>query len=340
MQKLDWAYMDHSEVMEILKGYYAEILDRTKYEIKKNGPLPQQRLDNMSTHLQQLNDLIDDGRDDLCEIWELDTDNPEDIYFYDSIKSVMDKYDLSFDADSNEYATMKAAYKFVRRNHIKDVMAYNDQVMNYSLLETSSSNSKEQINHCKPEHRLENVMNGYLKEQEPNITPRSFVEQRDCLHYLCDFFGKDYSVIKLDVGHVQDIKEALQNTPLGRNKGKLTKGLPLLEQITVVEQNDLDRLSSKSVNKYLGYFSSLFEWARRNRLVEENLFKGIKVKDSKKDNRRGMFAKDEIGLILQELQANKSGLIKNKSQYWGTLIAIYTGARRNEIGAILLPMSS
>ncbi|MBV1907958.1 MAG: site-specific integrase [Kangiellaceae bacterium] len=335
MQKLDWAYMDHSEIMEVLKGYYAEVLEKTKSEIKKTGPLPQKRLDNMNTHLQQLNDLIEDGRDDLCEMWELDTDDPTHLYFYDGIKSVMDRYDLSFDPDSNEYATMKAAYKFVRRNHIQDVMAYNDQVMNYSLLETPSSNGKAQSNHSKPEQRLENVIERYLRELEPTLDARSFRDQKDCLNYLYDLFGKGYSVTKIDNEQVQRVKEHLQKTPLNRSKGKDTKGLTLVEQIAVAEQDGLKTLSSTSVNKYLGYFGNLFDWAKRNRFVEDNLFAGIRVKSRKKDNRRDMFSKDEIAQIIDALGGGKTGVADEEMKYWGSLIAIYSGARRNEIASLL-----
>ena len=109
---------------------------------------------------------------------------------------------------------------------------------------------------------------------------------------------------------MQDIKEKLQITPTGRNKGKHTAGKPLFEQIAIREEKDLDKLSAASVNKYLGYFGCLFDWAKRNRLVEENLFDGIRIKNNKKDNRRDMLKKDEVALILEELEANKSGKVK------------------------------
>ena len=80
----------------------------------------------------------------------------------------------------------------------------------------------------------------------------------------------------------------------------------------------------------------MLDWAKRYRMVEDNLFEGIRVKNSKKNNRRNMFDKNEVALILEELKENKSGKVKNKSQYWGTLIAIYTGARRNEICALMV----
>ena len=96
---------------------------------------------------------------------------------------------------------------------------------------------------------------------------------------------------------VQAITEALQVTPLRRNVIALTRGLPLQKQISLAKEHNLDPLSSASVNKYLGYFSSMIDWAKRYRHVEDNLFEGIRVKNKNKNNRRQMFAKEEIALL-------------------------------------------
>lgn len=331
---MDLQYMNHADIMSIFKDYYAEVLERAKARIDEDGQLSKQNVHNITKHLKELDTLIESGSDDELELLGLDTDNPEDGLVHKDLQPIMEKYELDFEPESKEYGMMKAAYKHARRNYFNDLLTYNSQVMDYSLLEAATGGKSKQAH--KPEHKLATVMKGYLKELEANIEPRSFKDQADCLNYLIDYLGEDYPVTKLSVEEVQDIKGALQTTPTRRNVIKLTRGLPLLEQITVAEKNNLEKLSTKTVNKYLIYFSCLFDWAKRNRFVEDNLFKGVSVKNNKKNNRRDMFKKDEVALILEELEANKSGKVKNKSQYWGALIAIYTGARRNEIGALLV----
>lgn len=37
--ELDMKHMDHAEIMALLKGYYAEVLERTKSKLDKSGPL-------------------------------------------------------------------------------------------------------------------------------------------------------------------------------------------------------------------------------------------------------------------------------------------------------------
>lgn len=46
-----------------------------------------------------------------------------------------------------------------------------------------------------------------------------------------------------------------------------------------------------------------------------------------------MFDKNEVAKIIMGL--SDDNLVKNKSNYWGALIAVYTGARRNEIAGLL-----
>lgn len=334
--RMDFSRMDHTDIMSLFKSYYTELLERSKARIDKDGPLSKPHAQNITKHLKNLDALIEDDSDDELELLGIDTDNPMDSLVHKDLQPIMNKYELDFDPDSREFGMMKAAYKHACRNYFNDILTYNNQAMDYSLLETTSEKTFRTVSHNKPEYRLGSIIQSYLKETEPTITARSFKDQTDCLNYLTDFYGTDCPIVKIDAVQALHMKEQLLVTPTGRNKGKLTKEKPLLEQISIAEQHKLDRLSATSVNKYLGYFSSLFDWAKRHRLAEENFFDGLRIKNNKKANRREMFKKEEVALILKELQINSSGKVKNKSQYWGTLIAIYTGARRNEIAALLV----
>lgn len=332
IQALDLEQMNYEDVMSIFKDYYADVLERSKSRIDKDGPLPKPNIENIHTELSRIEELIDNDCDDITELYGLD-EEPEEKNVHKGLQPIMERFDLHYKVGSKEYDMMKSAYKFARRNHFKDLLTYNAQATDYSLLEAQTVNANSAP---KPQNKLANVLQGYLKELKPTISARSYKDQADCLHYLVDYFGADYPIMRLGIQEVQDIKAKLQVTPTGRNKGAKTKGKPLLEQIEIAEQEALNKLSTTSVNKYLGYFSSLFDWAKRNRLVETNVFDGIRIKNNKRDNRRKMFNKDEIARILEELNANSSGKVRNKSQYWGAMIAIYTGARRNEIGGLMV----
>ena len=229
----------------------------------------------------------------------------------------------------------EAQNKFVRKEFIQELLQYNESFVNYSLHAGREADQISTPN--KPEatrsavfvskvsgasHKLGAVMQAYLDEVKPNLIKRSFEEQRNCLAYLSDWLGHDYP---------------LAATPKGRNINALTKGRTIPDQSALAQEHSLPCLGNASVNKYLTYFQVMFGWAKDNRYVTDNPFVGIRVKATKKKNaRRAAFSKAEIQKILSGLeQGAESSLVKNKSNYWGALIAIYTGARRNEIAGLL-----
>lgn len=331
---MDLERMDYSEILSILKSHYSEVLEELKVRINTKGRLPQKSIELITEELRVIDELIKDGSDDLLEMLGAEYEKPEQSLDH-KLKEIMRKHELDFQPDSDDYRNLKAAYKFVRRNCLRDVLTYNDQVTNFSLLGAHRSGSQP-INHNKLKHKLGSVIESYLDEIKADLKERSFNEQRDCLGYLIDCLGAEYPILKIDDDKAREVKECLRSTPKGRNKNKLTVGLDLLEQIAIAKDNDLPMLSNKSVNKYLTYFEGLFKWAERNRYREGNPFTGMRVNDSKKKSRRDKFDRQEVQSILANLgDGTPSKLVKNSTYYWGALIAVYTGARRNEIASLL-----
>jgi len=333
IEGMDLERMNHADIMSIFKSYYAEVLERGKARIDEDGPLPKDNVLSITKHLKHLDELIEDESDDVYEQLGLEIENPEESPVHKDLQRVMDKYELEFKPESREYKMMKRAHKYVQRNHFTDLLSYNRQVMDYSLLDTQQNNVK----HHKTANQLAKIIEDYLDEIKPTLGKRALNEQRDCLKYLTDLLGNDYPVSKMDNTQVQEIKKLLTETPKNRNKAKATAGLSLLEQVAVAKENELPVLGSTSVNKYLAYFGSLFGWASRNNYREDNPFKGIRVRArKKKHNRRNHFGKAEMDKIISNLgDGTKNKLVKHNTYYWGTLIAVYTGARRNEIASLL-----
>ena len=332
---MDIERMDHAEIMSIFRDYYAEVLERLMARIDKDGPLPKKNVQNIEKYLAELDFLIEEEADDMMEHMEAEYEDPDYDPLHGDLKKIMDKHDLDFEKGGTEYTMMKAAYKFARRRYFTDLLTYNRQSTDFSLLEAPQNGVQARINHHKPDRKLGIILEKYLDDIKHDLKERSFNEQRDCLRYLIDWLGADYPISKIDNDKAQEVKEHLRFTPKGRNKGKLTRGLKLLDQIAIAKESDLEMLSKKSVNKYLTYFYSLFKWAESNSYNEDNPFTGIRVKDKKKKNRRDNFTKEEVSQIINGLgDGSPSGVLKNSTQYWGTLIAVYTGARRNEIAAL------
>lgn len=332
MDKMDFESMNHADIMAILKSYYAEVLDKAKAGIDRNGPLDKQKVEGIRRYLEELDTAIADDSADFLEAVGVemeDGSNPLE----DALNRIMERQGVSFAPESREYEMLKQAHKFASRNYCNDLLSYNSRVMDFSLLDTRQDNAKRQVHH-KPEHRLGNVITAYMDEIKSNLTKRSYNEQYDCLKYLTDWLGEDYQIGKLDDAKAREAKDLLRETPKSRNKTKLTAGKPLTEQIAIAKENGLETLGATSINKYLAYFGCVYDWAKRNRYITENPFEGTRIKaEKKKSRRRENFSKEEVVQIINSLSNEER--VKHKSNYWGALIAVYTGARRNEIAGLL-----
>ena len=325
--------MKHAQIMALLKDYYATKLEEVKSRIDTEGQLTKQHIKSIEQILSDQEDLIDAGCDDIAELCGSEWEDPDYNPVKEDLQKIMEHHGQFFAEDSKEYAMMKDARKHVRKNYFTDMLAYNAQVMNFSLLDTAGKQNKKALT-IKPEHRLDNIIEKYTNEIKSGLKPKSYDEQYECLQYLIQWLGSEYQITLVDYAKAREAKELLMATPTHRNKKPSTKGRSILEQVEIAKLQKLPTLSNTSINKYLGYFSGLFAWAKQNHYIEVNPFEGIKVKgEKKKNNRRQKIEKSEIAKILENLE--DTDLTKNKSNYWAALIAVYTGARRNEIAALL-----
>ena len=57
--------MDHGDIINLLKEYFYELIDRKKAEIHKNGPLPDSETWSLIEQLEYANKAIKDGSDTI-----------------------------------------------------------------------------------------------------------------------------------------------------------------------------------------------------------------------------------------------------------------------------------
>ena len=97
-------------------------------------------------------------------------------------------------------------------------------------------------------------------------------------------------------------------------------------------------LNTATINQYLQSYAALFKWARNHDYVHQNFFDALAIKAKRKSNKEGRqsFNLSQYGIMLKEIRGNDRGLMKKPYQKWGPLIAMYTGARLNEIAQLSL----
>lgn len=129
---------------------------------------------------------------------------------------------------------------------------------------------------------------------------------------------------------VDRFRSILKKLPPHMNKKPQWKALTI-EQIITAEPSEI--LSDSSVNKFMRRISSMFNWAVDREYVGRNCFRKKPIKEAKKANeKRSMLSGDDLAALFNPAQFEAEA--DQPFKYWTPLIALYTGARQNEIASM------
>jgi integrase len=174
----------------------------------------------------------------------------------------------------------------------------------------------------------------YFEEMKRNtaLAPKTEADKEDALALLAELTGgKPPALItKTDA---REVKAAIFKLPKNRSKNPRTRGLPLSKML---ELSDVERLSTTSMNRYIGHMQTFFAWAVNNGYATENVFMGLKIrkKATLKDEGRKAFTAEQLRLMFAHLTEADSTLVKKDTHKWPALIGIFTGMRLNEIAQL------
>lgn len=320
-------FMDHSELKGYIKDHMESLLQKVKTRMNENGPLEDDVVRSLQITIEDYNEFIASDSDDFQEYLGIEYDGQNETD--KTLQAIIEKNDLDISKDSDDYRKMVTILKYAQQEYKQAILDYN------KVLPMMGFNSPvPPANQQAPkQYPLKDIIEEYLAEKRKAVLEDSVKEIIPCLDYLIEFVEDDFPVANVNSEHAREIKNLLGKTPSRRNIMALTKGRELREQVEIAEHNDMTLLSDRTVNKYLEYYSGLFKWAVRNGYAERNVFEGMAVKLDTSDKKRHSFSDEQVRIILAELE---NGYRENSpSKYWGTLLAIYTGARRNEIAGLV-----
>jgi integrase len=101
----------------------------------------------------------------------------------------------------------------------------------------------------------------------------------------------------------------------------------------VLATGQQERMGIKTVNEKLQRLSSLFGWAERHGYCQKNPFESLKLKDNRRaDKQRDRFTREDLAKIFHPARFNLEKL--TSFQYWVPLLAVYTGARVEELAQL------
>ncbi|SIN91704.1 site-specific integrase [Halodesulfovibrio marinisediminis] len=191
-----------------------------------------------------------------------------------------------------------------------------------------------------PAPTISEIMEMWIREYNTSPDPRERTvdETRTYVQRFIDFHG-DMPVDTVKPSHVREYKDSMLFFPARPTKE--LREMPLHDQIEFCKCNpDVRTLSNTTVfNKCLSTVKTIFQHAVENSYIENNpavTFRN-KRKHKKKDQRP--YNTEDLQQILSfpvftEKERPKGG--GYEAAYWIPLIAMFTGARLEEIGQLLV----
>ncbi|ODT14337.1 MAG: hypothetical protein ABS35_35040 [Kaistia sp. SCN 65-12] len=184
---------------------------------------------------------------------------------------------------------------------------------------------------------LELVIENFIAEQQrgKRWAAKTQLDKDQYFGLLKEILGPSIDVRSVAALQARQVKDAVLRYPKNRNKLPSLRDLPLS---VVLERDGDEKLATKTVNQYLQAYSGLFDWAKRNGYVDDNVFSGMTVQGDKRraQDSRAPFSSAQLQTIFAALVDPDSKLVRKPYQKWGPLIAMYTGARLNEIAQLEL----
>lgn len=125
----------------------------------------------------------------------------------------------------------------------------------------------------------------------------------------------------------RDYKATLSKLPPNLNKSPSYRGKNIAEIIAMGSKP----AAPNTINKNLVRISALFEWATQYGYTDLNPARGMTIKNPKRANEeRKAFNRDDLHKLFKSPEYTNLGH-RHPYQFWVPLIALYTGARLNEI---------
>lgn len=137
---------------------------------------------------------------------------------------------------------------------------------------------------------------------------------------------------QLTKAHINEYIKLVQSLPANKTKNPLYRNLKLRDFLTTPARQ-VHRLSPITQKRYLEQINRFVKWLRNNdyTLLDLHLpFGNVKIKKARSIDQQAAYTCADIRKLFNSDQYTK-GLHKEASHFWVPLIALYTGARLNEI---------
>nr|NJM03416.1 site-specific integrase [Desulfobacula sp.] len=178
------------------------------------------------------------------------------------------------------------------------------------------------------------VMGDFFEEgsSENRWRPKTIKEVKASMQLLIDYFG-DVPINTIDRAMMGQYRRDLAKLPPNMNKDTRYRDLTVHQ---VLKLEPKPTITVLTISKYMSRATALLEYAKNNGEMAINPADGITVrKTQRKDEARDMFTTADLEKIFSSDDYINDSFRKSY-QFWGPILALYTGARLEEIGSLHL----
>lgn len=313
--------MDHKELRALLIEHFTRFLTARKVAIDTAGPLSAADRELLQTTIDIADLELADGPIDPAEA---------DKQALEFIKL----YGESIEVGTPLFDAFKRTLRQAHRDYAKSVLAYSDDVERFNFSPADATQAVPAVTKI-DSYTLEYLVAEFWKvaRREKRWTTKTEGERLEHINLLYERLGKNAQISVIGRPQANDMKNVLMSYPINRHKAAATRGKPLAE---VLDLPGAKKLHSRTINKYLNSYNGLFNWAVRSGHCQTNPFEGLSLRTEKVNQEP-----PRTGFTDAQLQTIKNAVLalsdpKNEQHRWGTLIAIHSGARLNEIAQLHL----
>lgn len=138
----------------------------------------------------------------------------------------------------------------------------------------------------------------------------------------------DVPVRQVGTEQARDYKQVLQKLPANLNTKPLYRSKTISQILALKSEAGM---SVTTMNNYLAWASSFFDWAERNGYADRNPLRKMLLKNPKRpDEARAAYTSEDLQKLFSTPQYSDHRFL-HPHYYWLPLLGLHTGARLNEL---------
>ena len=315
--------MNNDEMRDTVKRYLQTVLDKRKQAIRESGPLSPDEIQRFESLIADNDDRLDAAAEDM-------------ISDDSTMTEIMELAGVQLEKGSETYQRLRLNYHKARPAMLQEVIRFSQAQEHFDFTPRHTATPDYQPSR-KQRQPLDKTAERFVAMQMEDKRWDRNTEQERLAHIevLKEIIGPQFDMNLMNAEKARHVRDIIKRLPKNMNKNPKLRGLSLLE---CLEVKGVESLAPATISKYMETYNALFNWAVDEGYIEKNHFRTLRarIKPDKNKAKRTAFTPDQIKVMRNELLKGRGGLANRDYRYWGTLIAIYTGARLNEIAQIML----